>query len=37
MNQPQFKGINGKPASAFYSAIEHKERKERGGYNNENI
>lgn len=22
-NQPQFKGINGKSASAFYSAIEH--------------
>ena len=30
-NQSQFKGINGKSASAFYSAIEHgnTKRKER--------
>ena len=28
-NQSQLEGINGKSASAFYSAIEHGERKER--------
>lgn len=33
MNQSQLEGIR-KKSSAFYSAIEHGKRKERGGYNN---